>query len=300
MSVVDDLGRARARLAAAARVVVFTGAGVSAESGVPTFRGPGGLWKTFRPEQLATPEAFARDPRLVWEWYGWRRELLSACRPNLAHVALARWMLLRRGATLVTQNVDDLHERGAAAAALGLAREGRLQRGSESEPAPAGRVGGTGAAAPDNEDQLRAVAASTAERVTPIRLHGSIFHVRCTRCDVRREHRGRIDATSEATLPRCGTCGGLIRPDVVWFGEALPEGALEAAFGAAAAADVCLVIGTAGAVHPASALVDETLGAGGRVLVVDPGETAYDGLADVRLWGVAGEVVPALLAGGGA
>jgi NAD-dependent deacetylase len=246
-------------------VVVFTGAGVSAESGVPTFRGPGGLWKTFRPEQLATPEAFARDPRLVWEWYGWRRELLAACRPNLAHVAIGRWMLLREGVTLVTQNVDDLHERGAGEAALGLAREGRPPR---------------------------------AAGIAPIRLHGSIFHVRCTRCGARHHHRDRIDAASAATLPRCAGCGGLLRPDVVWFGEALPEGALEAAFGAAAAAAVCLVVGTAGAVHPAAALVDETAGAGGRVIVVDPGETAYDGMADVRLWGAAGEVVPELLGGG--
>src|SRR5512140_3200388 len=126
--------QAHAVLAEAARVVVFPGAGVSAESGVPTFRGPGGLWKTFRPEQLATPEAFARDPRLVWEWYGWRRELVGACAPNLAHVALGRWMLRRSGITLVTQNVDDLHERGAAEAALGLLREGRL--GTAGAPGP--------------------------------------------------------------------------------------------------------------------------------------------------------------------
>jgi len=271
-------------LAAAQRVVIFTGAGVSAESGVPTFRGPGGLWKTFRPEQLATPEAFARDPRLVWEWYGWRRGLLAACRPNLAHVAIARWLLVREGVTLVTQNVDDLHERGAAEAALGLAREGRL---------PSGIVGGAG-----DEDEARLLEVrAAADRVAPIRLHGSIFHVRCTRCGIRVPHQGRIDASSEATLPRCASCGGLLRPDVVWFGEALPQGALGAAFGAAAAAEVCLVVGTAGAVHPAAALVDETRGAGGRVIVVDPGETAYDDVADVRLWGTAGEVVPGLLRG---
>lgn len=260
----SDLSRACELLARAERVVVFTGAGVSAESGVPTFRGPGGLWKTFRPEQLATPEAFARDPRLVWEWYGWRRDLLAACRPNLAHVAIARWMLVRDGVTLVTQNVDDLHERGAEEAATGLLREGRL----------------------------------TAEAAAPIRLHGSLFHVRCTACGVRREHRGAVDASTPATLPRCAACGGLLRPDVVWFGEPLPEGGLEAAFAAAAAANVCLVVGTAGVVQPAAALVDETALAGGRVIVVDPGETAYDDLADVRLWGAAGEVVPGILAMG--
>ncbi len=283
----SDLSRACALLAGAGHVVVFTGAGVSAESGVPTFRGPGGLWKTYRPDQLATPEAFARDPRLVWEWYGWRRDLVAACRPNRAHVALARWMLRRGGVTLVTQNVDDLHERGAEEAALGLLRKDRLL--AAGALAPAG-----------DEDDLRTAARSSAARAAPIRLHGSLLHVRCTRCGERREHRGPVDASRDTTLPRCAACGGLLRPDVVWFGEPLPEGALEAAFSAAAAADACLVVGTAGAVQPAAALVDEAAGAGAHVIVVDPGETAYDGVADVRLWGAAGEVVPAMLARGGA
>jgi NAD-dependent deacetylase len=99
-----------ARLARARRVTVLTGAGVSAASGVPTFRGPGGLWKDFRPEELATPEAFARDPRLVWEWYDWRRRLVSECRPNSAHEVLAAWSCRFPVFTLVTQNVDGLHE----------------------------------------------------------------------------------------------------------------------------------------------------------------------------------------------
>lgn len=274
MSVAADLRRARDLLTRAERIVVFTGAGVSAESGVPTFRGPGGLWKSFRPEQLATPRAFARDPRLVWEWYGWRRDILAECRPNPAHLAIGRWMLERVGVTLVTQNVDDLHERGALEAALGLARAGRLHGGGE----PA--------------DLARAAAA----RVAPVRLHGSIRHVRCTRCGARTAHTGRVDATSEATLPRCPVCAGLLRPDVVWFGESLPEDALRAAFHAASEAAVCLVVGTKGAVFPAAAVVHETHSAGGAVIVVDPGETEYDDVAAVRLWGAAGELVPDLLA----
>jgi NAD-dependent deacetylase len=99
-----------ARISSAARVTVMTGAGVSAASGVPTFRGPDGLWRRHRPEELATPEAFARDPALVWEWYAWRRETVGACRPNAAHEVLARWSQ-RAGVTLITQNVDDLHIR---------------------------------------------------------------------------------------------------------------------------------------------------------------------------------------------
>src|SRR5204863_6567401 len=93
-----------------ARITVLTGAGVSAASGVPTFRGPEGLWRRFRPEDLATPEAFARDPRLVWEWYDWRRGLIAQCRPNRTHEVLASWSRRFERFTLVTQNVDGLHE----------------------------------------------------------------------------------------------------------------------------------------------------------------------------------------------
>lgn len=104
------LADVRRRLAAARRVTAMTGAGVSAASGVPTFRGAGGLWRTFRPEQLATPDAFRRDPSLVWEWYDWRRQLIAGCAINAAHEVIARWSA-RPGFTLITQNVDGLHER---------------------------------------------------------------------------------------------------------------------------------------------------------------------------------------------
>ena len=106
-----SLEQAREWLRSATAVAVLTGAGISAESGVPTFRGAGGLWKQFKPEDLATPEAFARDPRLVWEWYNWRRELISRCQPNAAHIVIAAWSRRFPGFTLITQNVDGLHER---------------------------------------------------------------------------------------------------------------------------------------------------------------------------------------------
>lgn len=102
-------------LRSARRVTVLTGAGVSAASGVPTFRGTGGLWKSFRPEELATSEAFARDPALVWEWYDWRRQTIAACRPNRAHEVLASWTDRFAGYVLITQNVDGLHERAGLA-----------------------------------------------------------------------------------------------------------------------------------------------------------------------------------------
>jgi NAD-dependent deacetylase len=236
-------------------VLVLTGAGISAESGVPTFRGPGGLWRESRPEDLATPEAFARDPRLVWEWYGWRREKVAACAPNAGHLALARWMAGRGGVTLVTQNVDGLHE--AAARSLGGA---------------------------------------SAASALPVRLHGSIARVRCTRCAYAADGLEPVDATAIATLPSCPTCGALLRPDVVWFGEALPEDAVTRAEQAALDADACLVVGTAGAVYPAAGLVLTVHHRGRPVIVVDPGETGFDPVAAVKLIGRAGDVLPALLA----
>lgn len=194
MSKIEEaIGAIRARKPR--RVVAFTGAGVSAESGIPTFRGPHGLWRNFRPEELATPEAFARDPALVWEWYEWRRGLVREAEPNAAHRAIARI-----GADVVTQNVDGLHARAGSA--------------------------------------------------DVIELHGNLFRVRCT-------HEGKtFDARDpfDALPPRC-TCGALLRPDVVWFGEMLPAEAVERATRAIATADLLLVIGTSGVVYPAAGMV---------------------------------------------
>lgn len=178
------------------KVVVFTGAGVSADSGVPTFRGPHGMWRNFRSEDLATPEAFARDPQLVWEWYEWRRGLIRDARPNAAHDAIARLI----DSIVVTQNVDGFHTRAGS----------------------------------------RHV----------IELHGNIFRVRCTRegTTMLREK------AFEAMPPRC-TCGAVLRPDVVWFGEMLPEDTLARASAAILGADLLLVIGTSGVVYPAAGLV---------------------------------------------
>lgn len=243
----DDLRRARSLLRDAERVVALTGAGISAESGVPTFRGPGGLWKQYRAEDLATPQAFARDPRLVWEWYGWRRGLVRQCAPNAAHHALAA-AAVRPGFRIVTQNVDGLH--GAA---------------SEASHAP------------------------------PIELHGSLFRTRCTRCAHRRDDRGAIDATSLETLPRCDRCGALVRPDVVWFGEALEPEVLDEAIRLASGADVCLVIGTSALVHPAAGLADLTRRGGGSVIEVNVAETTLTETATVALRGPAAAIVPLIL-----
>ncbi len=243
----DALGRAR-------RVVVLTGAGLSAESGVPTFRGEGGLWKTHRAEDLATPQAFRRDPRLVWEWYGWRRELVAACRPNPAHTSLARFALSGRG-SLVTQNVDGLHTTAARAEA------------GEEDATPA----------------------------VPLELHGALFRDRCSVCGAVSDAVASVDSSSVATLPRCLHCSGLLRPDVVWFGEPLDPRVLDAAFQQAGGADVCLVVGTSAIVHPAASVPVATLRSGGALLEVNLEETPLTPHADATVLGPAGEVLPELL-----
>lgn len=249
---------ARALLASATRVLVLTGAGMSAESGVPTFRGADGLWRRHRPEELATPEAFRRDPRLVWEWYGWRRGLVGDCHPNAGHRALARWCLERPEARiLVTQNVDGLHERALADAA---------------KPAPVPAA------------------------ARPMNLHGSLFRVRCTRCPHRAEDRSVVDASGPGTLPHCPACGALLRPDVVWFGEGLDPDVLDRAFQAAGAAEVCLVVGTSARVHPAASLPEMTRAAGGVVLEVNPEPTPLTPQARFSLRGTAATLLPGLLA----
>lgn len=115
----QHLQQARQLIADARRVVALTGAGISAESGIRTFRDPGGLWRNFRPEDLATPEAFKRDPVTVWEWYQWRRQLIAAASPNAGHLALVR-LQQRQGLTLITQNVDGLHDRAGSTGILKL------------------------------------------------------------------------------------------------------------------------------------------------------------------------------------
>ncbi len=242
-------------IAGAETVVVLTGAGISAESGVPTFRGAGGLWRSYRPEELATPEAFQRDPRLVWEWYSMRRERIASCVPNAAHIALARFAMARPAVRIVTQNVDGLHGDAARIATNG-------------------------------GDPTRAM---------PLELHGSIFRDRCSMCAFQCENRRPVDASSLASLPRCEECGALLRPDVVWFGERLAPGVIEEAFEWAGRADLCLVIGTSGVVEPAASIASTTRATGGEVIEINPEETPLTRVATVSIRGTAVGEVPSLL-----
>ncbi len=253
----EAVARARDLVGRAERIVVLTGAGVSAESGVPTFRGPGGLWKSRRPEELATPEAFARDPRFVWEWYAWRRAVVADCAPNPAHLAIARLALQHPNARIVTQNVDGLHHRAA---------------------------------------QLVAGVGADASPAYPLEIHGAIHRDRCSDC-ARRTPPIDVDASSESTLPRCEACGGLLRPDVVWFGESLDADVLQAAFDAAGRADAYVVVGTSAVVYPAAGLPDVTLAEGGAVIEVNPEPTALTARATVSIRGTAVGIVPPLLEG---
>jgi NAD-dependent deacetylase len=253
--------RARDLVERAGRILVLTGAGVSAESGVPTFRGADGLWREFRPEELATPSAFARDPRLVWEWYDWRRRRVGECRPNAAHLALAAFALASGSRVrIVTQNVDGLHAVAAREVATSLV------------------------ASP-----------STADAAAPLELHGSLFRVRCTACGARRSHVDPIDTTSRESLPRCDSCGALLRPDIVWFGEPLDDAVLGEALERARTSDVCLVVGTSAVVQPAASLAMVTKRAGGCVVEVNPEATALTPFADVAIRATAADAVPGIV-----
>jgi len=250
-----ELEAARELLDNARRIVAVTGAGISAESGVPTFRGPEGVWKSYRPEELATPKAFGRSPQLVWEWYAWRRKLLEHCSPNPAHLALARLAYDHLKVAIITQNVDGLHTRAAG------------DEGGYADPSPA----------------------------LPIELHGSIARDRCSACDSRQPGSATIDVTSLGTLPHCDRCSALMRPDVVWFGEALDRVLLDQAFHLAKSADVCLVIGTSALVHPAALVPLTTLDNGGKLIEINPHKTSLSPYASARLSAPAGTILSKLI-----
>ena len=225
------------QLAPDARVTVLTGAGVSAASGVPTFRGADGLWKQHRAEDLATPEAFARDPRLVWEWYDWRRQRIAACRPNGAHEVLAAWSECYPGFTLITQNVDGLHERAGTRRML--------------------------------------------------RMHGSIWEVACWARCAGSPLRWHDDTVPLPVIPpRCSYCDGMIRPGVVWFGEAIAPAILMRCH-EATRCDVFLTVGTSAVVYPAASLVQEALMHGAYTAEINLEATPASSLVDQVLHGPA-------------
>lgn len=220
-------------------VVVLTGAGISAESGIPTFRdAQTGLWAKFKPEDLATPRAFRKNPKLVWEWYEWRRKLVREAKPNQGHITLAAMEKFFPEFHLITQNVDGLHQ----------------SAGSRSV----------------------------------IELHGNIMRTKCFSEDaVVAEWKDTGDVP-----PKCPRCGGLLRPDVVWFEETLPEVEISQAFQASRHCDLFLSIGTSSAVYPAASLPQEALSSGATVVEINPQPTPFTPKASFVLNGPAGVILP--------
>lgn len=230
----------RERLYKSKAVTILAGAGISAESGVPTFRGKDGLWKNFRPEELATSEAFKQEPRLVWEWYDWRRRALASLKPNAAHLAIAEIEKRVKEFTLITQNVDGLHQ---------LAGSKNI-----------------------------------------IELHGNIWRVKCLSCN-------KVNANREVPikiLPFC-ECGGLLRPDVVWFGEMLSDNNLTKAFVAIDNCDFMFVIGTSGIVQPAASFALRAKDEGAFVVEINIEKTPLSASVDATFIGKAGDILPQLL-----
>jgi len=236
------------RLRAARAVVAMTGAGISAESGVPTFRGADGLWRTYSAADLATPEAFARDPGLVWQWYRWRQGIIGRAQPNAGHRALARIQSRLSGFRLITQNVDGLHQRAGSS--------------------------------------------------DVIELHGSIWRARCLRgCGFVADGTGLASEPEsrgeEDPVPVC-RCGALLRPDVVWFGEALDEDRIDLAVQSARSCEVFLAVGTSSLVYPAAGLPLIAGRAGAVVVEINVDDTPLTPHAGLVLRGRAAEVLPAL------
>jgi len=229
-----------AALREARHVCVLTGAGVSAESGVPTFReAQDGLWERYSPQELATPEAFLADPALIWRWYRWRRDLVAAAEPNAGHSALVKLAELVPRLTLITQNVDNLHQRAGS--------------------------------------------------TEVIEFHGNLFEDRCF------VENTTADGDHTLDVPRCPECGANLRPGVVWFGETIPERALNESFAAASDCDVFLSVGTSSEVYPAAGLAD--LARENRALVaeINPQPTQQAARFDLVIAANSGTALPKLV-----
>lgn len=227
------------RLRNAERVSVLTGAGVSADSGIPTFRGAGGIWEKYDFRKLATPAGFREDPLLAWEWYQLRQREMKKAEPNPAHLTIAEMEPCFREFSVITQNIDGMHKRAGS------------------------------------------------RRI--IELHGNIWRMRCVRDGTVID----IDEPVKDIPPMCH-CGSMLRPDVVWFGEPLPDDVLDASSKAASESDVMFVVGTSAIVYPAAALPALTKNAGGLVIEVNLEPTEVSTYADLSLFGRAGELMPAL------
>ena len=228
------------KLANGKKIIFFTGAGISSESGIPTFRGKDGIWNKLKPEELANFDAFLKNPGLVWEWYKHRKQIIKESKPNAGHLAIAEAQNIFRSVTVVTQNIDNLHRRAGSKIVY--------------------------------------------------ELHGNIERNYCIRCKT--FYNEELDFS--IGVPKC-TCGGLIRPDVVWFGEYLPEDQFHASEEAARNCDIFFIVGTSAVVYPATSLVFAAKQSGAYLIEVNIEETEISRYADESIFGSSGEVLPALL-----
>ncbi len=222
---------------------VLTGAGISAESGIPTFRGTDGLWKNYSATDLATPEAFEKNPELVWEWYHWRQGIILKAEPNPAHFAVAELEKKFNNFLLLTQNVDNLHRRAGSKKVL--------------------------------------------------ELHGNIFRARCLSCGRIVHH--QIEPGKEIiNLPKCD-CEGLLRPDIVWFGEQIPQDIWQASLEFLSAADTSIICGTSGIVWPAAAIPEMAKKNRAKIIEINLEPTPISSIVDVSILGKAGEILPLII-----
>jgi len=237
-----EIEQAALALVHSSSVAVLTGAGVSAESGVPTFRASDGLWEGHRIEDVATPEGFGRNPGPVWQFYNARRANVATVEPNPAHTFLAQLENLFPNAfTLITQNVDGLHHLAGSKNVL--------------------------------------------------ELHGSLRRTRCTVCEEVRDQ--FLDPLAE--MPTCVLCEGLLRPDIVWFGEMLPQEIWRAAVQATTSCEVFLVVGTSAVVHPASGLIRLARGVGAIVVEANLTLTVASDPAEIGIYGPSGQLLPQVM-----
>ncbi len=230
------------KLKEAESILFFTGAGISAESGISTFRGTNGLWNKLKPEELANFDAFLKNPDRVWEWYQYRRKIIKNSKPNPAHKSIAEMEKLFDEVVVVTQNIDNLHRRAGSTEIY--------------------------------------------------ELHGNIERNYCIKCG------RRYDSPNfgfDDVAPKCSDCGGLIRPDVVWFGETLPQDVFASAENAAARCDICFVVGTSAVVYPAAYIPITAKNSGAYLVEVNIETTEISSSIHYSLLGKAGEILPQIL-----
>lgn len=226
----------------AKEIVFFTGAGISAESGIPTFRGKDGIWNKLKPEELANFNAFLKNPDLVWQWYQHRRQIIEEKQPNAGHYAIVNFEQLFDKVTVVTQNVDNLHNRAGSKKVL--------------------------------------------------ELHGNIEKNYCIKCKTRYDN---LNLNDHKSVPKCNICGSLIRPDVVWFGEMLPQDVFNEAEKAAMRSDICFVIGTSAVVYPAANIPILAKQYGSTLVEINITQTDLTPYCDYSLIGKSGDILPLIL-----